>query len=216
MAPFKRRGAFVVIEGLDGAGKTSNIRNLGNYFSHSDTPHFMASEYDDSKVCLALRTMLNNQAPDFNVMTETMMFYASRIEHTQKIIAPYLDGGTHVITDRYYATTLAYQGVKNPKVREVHGLAQPHLREPDLILFYDIPGDVYEARVLMRGKGLDAIESRGRPYFEQVRANFLKLAENDPRYLIIDATKPLEDVFTETIARVDAFLRTFNEDVVAS
>lgn len=210
-----KRGAFVVAEGLDGSGKTSNVRNLENYFSHSDTPHFVASEYADNKVCLNLRTLLNNQSPDFNVMTETMLFYASRIEHTQKIIAPYLDGGTHVITDRYYSTTLAYQGVKNTKVQEVHDLAMPHLREPDLILFYDIPVSTYKERVLQRGKGLDAIESRGLEYFESVRANFLKLAKNDPRYIIIDAAQPLEDVFTETISRVDAFLRTFNEDVVA-
>ncbi|MNV18381.1 Thymidylate kinase [compost metagenome] len=212
----KQRGAFISVEGLDGAGKTSNIRNLGNKFSHGDMPHFIASEYDDSKFCKSIRDSLNNQTPTLDPVAETLGFYLSRIEHTQKILAPYLDSGAHVITDRYYHSTLAYQSIKLPKERvlEVHNIVKDRLREPDLVLFYDIPVSVYEERVRMRGKSLDKIESRGLEYFTNVRANFHELAANDPRIRTIDASAPLEDVFAETQRVIDEFLRTFHENLI--
>jgi dTMP kinase len=211
-----KRGALIVAEGLDGSGKSSNIRNLGNRFSHTDIKHFVASEYDDSIFTNTIRQMLNNQKPTLDPLAETLMFYIARIEHTQKILAPYLDSGTHVILDRYYSSTLAYQSIKLPaeNVLAVHDLVADRLREPDLILLYDISEDVYKERVLARGKGLDSIESRGLEYFRSVRANFLKLAENDSRYIVIDAGRPLEAVFTESLAQVDKFLRTFNENLI--
>lgn len=214
--PKKQRGAFLVVEGLDGAGKTSNIRNLANKFSHGDMPHFIASEYDDSRFCKGIRDSLNNQNPTLDPVAETLGFYLSRIEHTQKILAPYIKSGTTVITDRYYHSTLAYQSIKLPEARvhAVHDTVKDRLIEPDLILFYDIPVDVYEDRVRMRGKSLDKIESRGLEYFTQVRANFHKLAVNDPRFIVIDAAAPLEDVFIETQRVVDEFLRTFNENLI--
>lgn len=212
----KKSGAFITVEGLDGSGKTSNIRNLANRFSHTDTPHFIASEYDDSKFCLTIREALNNQNPTLDPVAETLGFYLSRIEHTQKILAPYLDSGTHIICDRYYHSTLAYQTIKLPEERvlAIHNMVQDRLREPDLVLFYDIPVTVYEDRVRQRGKSLDKIESRGLEYFTQVRANFLSLAEKDQRFRIIDASLPLSTVFHETQRLVDDFLRTFNENLI--
>ena len=214
----KRPGAFISVEGLDGAGKTSNIRNLENRLAHTDTPHFIASEYVDSKFCNSVREALNNQNPQIDPLAETLGFYLARVEHTQKIIAPYLDSGTLVITDRYYHTTLAYQSIKLPheQVLAVHNLVKERLREPDLVLFYDVPLEVYEHRIRLRNKDLDRIETRGLEYFSRVRANFHQLAENDPRFRILDAAAPLEDVFIETQRVVDEFLRTFNENHVQS
>lgn len=206
-----QRGAFIVVEGLDGAGKTSNVRNIQSYFSGSDVPHFIASEYADTKFTSLIRKTLNEQDPQLDPITETMLFYASRIEHTQNIIKPYLESGYHVICDRYYPSTLAYQGIRTDAVHAVHELARSRLQEPDLVLFYDIPVEVYEERVLSRGKGLDAIEGRGREYFLEVRANFHKLAENDSRFIKLDASRPLDEVFTDTIQKLNDFLRNFNE-----
>lgn len=212
----KQRGAFIVVEGLDGAGKTSNIRNVENKFSHGDVAHFVASEYVDSRFCNSVRELLNHQDPQLDPVSETLAFYVARIEHTQKILAPYLDSGTHVICDRYYHSTMAYQSIKLPKARvqAVHDMVKDRLREPDLILFYDIPVDVYENRVRLRGKSLDKIESRGLEYFTRVRANFHELAANDTRFRILNASAPLEDVFAETQRVIDEFLRTFNENLI--
>lgn len=211
-----KRGAFISLEGLDGAGKDSNARNIENYLSHSDVPHFIASEYKDSQFCREVRTALNNQNPQLDPITETMLFYASRIEHTKNIIKPYIERGYLVISDRYYATTMAYQGARTDKVKHVHDIAMPCLVEPDMVLFYDIPVEIYEQRVLGRDGKLDAIESRGVEYFAKVRANFHSLAANDPRFIIIDASKPLDDVFAESIRHVDDFLRNFHESLIQS
>lgn len=208
------KGVFVVLEGLDGAGKDSNVRNIENYLSHTDISHFIASEYKDSQFCREVRTALNNQSPQLDPLTETMLFYASRIEHTKNIIKPYLDRGYLVVSDRYYATTMAYQGARTDLVPHVHELALPSLVEPDLVLFYDIPVEIYAERVLGRDAKLDAIEGRGIEYFSAVRANFHKLAANDPRFVVINADKPLEDVFAESLAHVNDFLRTFNESLI--
>lgn len=211
-----RRGAFIVVEGLDGSGKTSNIRNLGNFMSHGENKHFIASEYDDCTFTNTLRTGLNHAKPKLDPLAETFGFFTSRIEHTQKIIKPYLDDGYDVITDRYYHTTLAYQGIRLPmdNVRQVLDLARPGLVEPDLVLFYDIPVETYKSRVLARKQGMDEIESRGIEYFTNVRANFLQMAKDDPRFVLIDASQPLETVFTETLNRVSEFLRTFDENQI--
>lgn len=205
----KKRGAFLVLEGLDGAGKNSNARNIENYLSHSDIPHFVASEYKDSPFCRELRTVLNNQSPQLDPITETMLFYASRIEHTKHIIRPYLERGYLVVSDRYCATTAAYQGARTERVPAVHALADSLLVKPDLTLFYDIPVEIYEQRVLKRDGKLDQIEGRGVEYFTKVRANFHAWAADDPSFIIIDASQPLDDVFAESIRHVDDFLRNF-------
>ena len=210
------KGVFVVAEGLDGAGKDSNIRNIENYLSHSDIPHFVASEYKDSQFCRELRTALNNQNPQLDPITEAMLFYASRIEHTKHIIQPYLDRGYLVISDRYCATTAAYQGARTEQVPTVHALAESLLVKPDLTLFYDIPVEIYEQRVLNRDGKLDQIEGRGVEYFAKVRANFHAWAADDPSFVIIDASKPLDDVFAESIRHVDDFLRNFHEGLIQS
>lgn len=216
MAKAKRSGAFIAIEGLDGAGKSSNLRNLENWLSHTDTKHFVADEYKDLVFSNTLRTMLNEQNPRVDPVTETFMFYSARIEHTQRILAPYLDSGYHVLTDRYSDSTRAYQSVKLglERVEAIHAQAAHSLREPDLVLFYDIPVEVYKQRVILRGKGLDAIESRGIEFFTQVRANYLQLAESNPRFVVVDASQPLDAVLAESLRQVDLFLGKFNENHV--
>lgn len=213
-----QRGAFIVAEGLDGAGKTSNVRNLENYLLGKEMDYFVTFEPGGTKFCNKLRKLLKEQEQPLDPLTESMLFYAARIEHTEKIIAPYLDRGYTVISDRYYDSSLAYQGANGPDVYAVHKLCEAKMRKPDLVLFYDIPEDVYLARVEERNGivGLDSFESRGLGYFRKVRANFKAIALTRPEYQIINAARPLDAVFTESIERVEEFLRTFNENHLQS
>jgi len=213
-----QRGAFLVAEGLDGAGKTSNVRNLENYFLGKELDYFVTFEPGGTKFCNKLRQLLKEQEQPLDPLTESMLFYAARIEHTQKIIKPYLDRGYTVICDRYSDSSLAYQGANGPDVYAVHKLCETKLAKPDLVLFYDIPEDIYFERVIEReGRvNLDSFESRGLDYFRKVRANFQALARTRPEYQVINAARPLDEVFTESIERVEEFLRTFNENHLRS
>jgi dTMP kinase len=189
------KGRFFTLEGLDGSGKTVNVRNAINRFSITDHTLESVSEYADNQFCRSLRTALNQQDPRVNPLSEILTFYASRIEHTQSVIRPYLDQGINVLADRYYHSTMAYQSVVQD-VMPVHNLVKDSLIEPDAVIFLDIDESTYASRVLARDGSLDSIESRGIEYFRKVRANFLAMRENDNFY-VVDASKALNVVFSE-------------------
>lgn len=198
-------GKFITFEGIDGAGKTSNIRNIINYFEQHPTERVQpVSEYSDVPFCKHIRDALNQQEFPVNPVAEALTFYASRIEHTSRCIKPYLQSGTHVVADRYYHSTLAYQGVRCDEVQSIHDFLIPNLIKPDLVIFLDVSVDTYRERVLCRDGKVDAIEGRGEAYFTQVRDNFLK---NDD-IIIVDANMPLDDVLQETLNIVKDFLGT--------
>lgn len=207
-----KRGPFIVAEGVDGSGKSSNVRNLQSHLQGTDINHYVTLEPGGTKACQAIRAILKNQEQPLAARTEAMLFYAARIEHTEKIIRPYTERGYLVLSDRYYASSLAYQGAMADDVFAIHALSKDLILRPDLTLLYDIPIELLEERIAYRGEVCDSIEQRGVDYFMRVRENFLAMAKDDPTYIIIDATQPLTDVFRESIEHVTTFLEGWNED----
>lgn len=200
------KGKFIAFEGIDVAGKTSNIRNIVSYYEHTDTRIQSVSEYLDVPFCNSLRTTLNNQDIQLTPSAEALAFYASRIEHTSRCIRPFLNSGVNVIADRYHHSTRAYQGLRYSDVDALHELIKPHLEEPDLVVFLDISVETYLERLQRRGCPADAIESRGPEYFLEVRKRFLSHAGDN--FIIVDANKPLDVVLDTTLTLVSEFLQT--------
>lgn len=194
---------FIVVEGIDFAGKTTCLRNIENYLTGQNAKFYTCNEYKDLDFCASLRDLLNFREFEYAVETELFMYCASRIEHTRNHIKPNLDNGFSVLADRYSWSTFAYQGARDPETTDkVVDIAKSQLVTPDLTIYLDIPVSLMRERAESRGKGLDFIESRGDAFFEAVRSNFISMVENDPKAILIDGSQPISKVFAESLDAV--------------
>jgi dTMP kinase len=132
-----------------------------------------------------------------------MGFYGARCDHTQSLIIPSLENGSHVLSERYYASSFAYQKQTQTELEAVHAISKPYLLEPDLVLFLDISPETSVKRMaeerVAKGIALDKFELRGLEFMQSVRANYLRISRNETpathkRWCTIDAEQPIEKV----------------------
>jgi dTMP kinase len=201
-------GKFIVFSGLDASGKTTNRNHIDLRLNNTNVNYVMTREPGGTPFAEKVRELILSREYEVPALTETLLFYAARIDHTKNFIDPWIERGYHVLTDRYYDSTLAYQTIQCEEVLQVHTACLPKLRKPDLTLMYDIPAEIALER-MFRSRGaavMDKIEMRGLEYFNSVRNNFLSMARDDSSTIIIDATKPLSDVLEESWRLVSTFL----------
>ncbi len=192
---------FIVIEGLEGAGKTNahnvvvaTLRELGV----SDL--IFTREPGGTPLAERLRELtLNNKGIGDEVVTdkaEVLMFYAARVQLVETIIKPALARGTWVIGDRHDLSTQAYQGGGRRIDRNLlTALRNTVLGDfyPDLTIYLDVTPEVGLTRARARGE-LDRIEQESIDFFNRTRARYLELAAADSRIKTIDATRSLDEV----------------------
>jgi dTMP kinase len=140
-----------------------------------------------------LRELLLQEAMD--PATETLLMFAARCEHLQRVIRPALARGAWVLADRFTDATFAYQGggrgVPPAKLTALEDWVQEGL-QPDVTLFFDVPVEVGQARLQAAGAGLDRFEREARAFHERVRAAYLERARAQPgRVRVIDSSRPL-------------------------
>lgn len=196
MAP---RGRFIVFEGGEGAGKSTQARLLADALTQAGVPVVLTREPGGAPGAEALRRLLLEEfsEPAWSPLSEALLHYAARSEHLDKTIRPTLLAGRWVISDRFADSTAAYQGA---------GLALPaeafeRLRalvvgewEPDLTFVLDLEVEEGMRRARARSQA-DRYERMDRAFHERVRASFLALAARAPeRYAVIDAARPAHDV----------------------
>lgn len=204
------KGLFLSVEGLDGSGKGSNIRAIMDLLALRNIPAFLASEYDDKAFCNPVRMMTRDNSLGLSGAVESMLQFASRLYFTEHYIKPALEQGKLVVADRYYHTTLAFQGATDPHATElVYQASKPHMVEPDLVLYYDVPVDTFRSRVLARDGKFDRYEAKPDEFHNAVRSNFLRMMESDTRFVLIDASRPLDEVVDSTLSQVSKFLQEF-------
>jgi dTMP kinase len=186
------RGRLVALEGIDGCGKSTQARILADRLGAVST-----FEPGATPLGASLRTLL--LAPDGDPVApraEARLMAADRAQHVTDVIAPALDAGRWVVTDRYAASTLAYQGygrgLDRAELESLVGWATGGLA-PDLTVLFDLPVEVAAAR---RGDdGADRMESEGLAFLRRVADGYLALAgeRRDP-WLVVDATAPVDEV----------------------
>lgn len=191
------RGKFIVVEGLDGVGKSTACESLVASLEAGGNKVLFASEYDHPS-SEAIRATLNN--PSFNCPTfaEAMLFFASRLTHSAAVIQPALDAGYTVIVDRYVHTTLAYQG-DDQKVWDLYALCKTQLPEPDMVLLIDMDYDLVLERIRNRGSALDRIELRDTAYFLRVQDRFRTFAATERNFKVINADQTCEVVVADCL-----------------
>lgn len=188
------RGSLIVLEGIDGCGKTTQIERLEAALS----PHRKVArlrEPGGTIVGEKIRELLAN--PDHAAMTpraELLLFMAARAQLADEKIGPALRGGLIVLLDRYYHSTAAYQGgASGLGVSKVLDLVETlRFPKPDLVILLDL--DPAEAAKRM-DRAKDRIEAKGADYQWKVRSTFLKMARDDrKRFRVIDASKTPDEV----------------------
>ena len=199
-------GKFIVFSGLDASGKTTNLQHVDSLLTRAGVNFARTREPGGTAFAEKMRSLILDPSGDIPPLSEVLSFYAARVDHTEKVIRPYLDRGYHVLCDRYYDSSLAYQSVFCEETRTIHNACASHLCVPDLTILFDIPAEVSAARLSTERGVLDRIERLGTEYFREVRSNFLELARNDPNTVIVDGTQPVRVVLEETASIISKFL----------
>ena len=183
------RGVFLSLDGVDGAGKSTQCRLLADWLRGEG--HDVVSCHDPGGTALGqeLRNILLHHHGTMSLMTEAMLFMASRAQLVAEVIRPALERGQVVLCDRFLLANVVYQGhaggLEPAQLWNV-GLVATGGLEPDLTLVLDLPPEVSQSR---RKTSADRMESRGSEYFTKVRAGFLAEAQRRPeRFRVIDAS----------------------------
>jgi dTMP kinase len=178
-----RRGLFLVLEGVEGAGKTTQARLLGEWLRSLDLPHLLTREPGGTPVGEAIRrVVLDRGELTMPPETELFLILAARAAFTREVVRPALKEGMIVVADRFDLSTFAYQGYGRgldlAQVRRANELATGGL-SPDLYVVLDLPVTVGLDRKGGSGLG-DRIEREGAGFLSRVRDGYLKLSEEVP------------------------------------
>lgn len=185
------RGRFITFEGIDGAGKSSQIDAVVCLLRAQGRVVEQSREPGGTALGERLRELLLHEA--MHLETEAMLMFAARREHLAARIEPALAAGHWVVCDRFSDATFAYQvggrGLARDKFEALEAWVHPGL-QPDLTLLFDLPPEIAAARVAATGAAPDRFEREQRDFFERVRAAYLERARLDPaRFCIVDATR---------------------------
>ena len=188
---------FITLDGIDGAGKSTNLAVMKAWFEKHKLPVLFTREPGGTPAGEALREILLNPATQVSLRTETLLMFAARQQHLETVILPALKNGTHVVSDRFTDATFAYQGggrgVPLQDIASLEHWVQGDFR-PDLTLLLDVPLEVSMARI-NQTREKDRFEQEEAEFFNRVREVYLQRANEQPeRYAVIDSSQSLDAV----------------------
>jgi len=196
-----RAGFLLVLEGIDGAGKSTLARRLEDWCRESGLRPVRSREPTDGAHGRTLRrTAQSGRLPPHE---ELALFLDDRAEHVRTLIAPALARGDVVILDRYYFSTAAYQGARGLNPEAILRANEEFAPVPDLVLLLDLDPTSSHTRIGQRGSGIDGFEAA--PYLMEVRRIFLTIDRSFMRR--IDAGRGPEEVFAECLTHLEPALR---------
>ncbi len=190
---------FVTFEGLEGAGKSTQVRLLYENLSGTTIPFVFTREPGGTPLGEKIRALLIDPLGQMSAQTEALLLNASRAELVDKVIEPALKEGRLVVCDRFWDATIAYQGYGRglalETLMQVTMFAARRLR-PDLTFFLDIPQSVSRER--LRGRVADRLEGEAAAFHERVAQGYRRLAAAEPdRFITLDGTKSEQALATE-------------------
>ncbi len=206
---------FITFEGIEGAGKTTQIQRLAKTLQATGHKVLVTREPGGCPIADAVRGILLDPASAALVpRAELLLYAAARAQHVDEIIRPALQTGKTVLCDRFADATLAYQGFGRgldlPLITDLNRLAAGKL-SPDLTLLLDMPAEagLHRARRRNTEQALaheDRFEREALAFHRRVREGYLELARRESRFRIIDARGPEDDIAERVAAVVKAFL----------
>ena len=186
---------FITFEGIDGSGKSTQIKRLKKDLEQEGALVKVFRDPGGPEVSEEVRKILLNPEYEIDPVTELLLFSAARSQLMAENVLPSLQEGSVVILDRFYDSTTAYQGhgrqsVSLDEIGKMNTIAS-HKRAPDLTIYMDIP--LQEAKARMAGDK-DRMEQAGDQFFENVIKGFKHLAETEDRFFTVDATQSADQV----------------------
>ena len=210
-------GTFITFEGIDGSGKSTQLRLLGNFLKANGCDVLLTREPGGTTLGLRLRAAVLDATEEVDPLTELLLYAADRAQHVRRKLRPALETGQVVISDRYADATVAYQGAGrgfSPElISQIVQLATEGLK-PDLTLLFDLPIDESTNRTARRtGKNSgqlsrDRLDIENADFHTRVRDAYLQIALREPeRVKLIDTSGPVE----QTQERVKEIIIPFLE-----
>ncbi len=194
----EKTGVFITFEGVEGAGKTTNIEFIAEKIKETGQKIVLTREPGGTKIGEAIRDiLLSKDLPEMHHDTELLLMFAARAEHIHRVILPALHDGKWVLCDRFTDASYAYQGagrgIDLERIAALENWVQGALR-PDYTFLFDLDAKTGLARVKSRGES-DRFEQQQLDFFNKVRQQYLSLAQQNPqRYKIIHAQYDLHTV----------------------
>ncbi|AUI82291.1 MULTISPECIES: dTMP kinase [Alteromonas] len=203
------RGKFIVVEGLEGAGKSSVIGLIVQALKGAGKRVEQTREPGGTPMAEAIRECVKHDWDEtVSEETELLLMYAARVQLLTNKILPSLDAGAWVVGDRHDLSSQAYQGggrgVSGKTMSAISDIALKGFK-PDLTLYLDVEPAVGLERARGRGE-LDRIEQAGLAFFERTRAKYLSLAKQDESIVVVSAMQPMEKVHQDVIAIINDYV----------
>ena len=199
---------YIVIEGQDGTGKSTQVELLKDYYQKQGKKVVMMEEPDgDLPQAHDLHDMILTRGYNLEPLTNVLLFTAARVELWKKIAEPVLRRNGIVISARNYWSTIAYQGYgegvsRNKIIRITKDLLPDKYFNPDYGFILVVPDEIRLARQENRGKATETFEKRTDDFQQKVNSAYPKIAK-DFNLTIIDASSPIEDVFKKIISKIN-------------
>ncbi len=201
-------GIFIAFEGGEGSGKSTQAKLLKGWFEEEGKTVTLTREPGGSTLGKDLRKiLLAKETGVISPRAEALLYAADRAHHVFSVIKPALERNEVVITDRYFDSSIAYQGagrtLASGEVARISRWATESLY-PTLTIILDQPANIG----LKRKKNADRLESESIDFHDRVRQEYLQLASIDPeRYLVIDARRPISEIHAEIVSRIQELLK---------
>jgi len=211
---------FITLEGIEGSGKTSQVKKMAAFLEDGGHPYLLTREPGGTRIGRRIRqVLLDPDSNDLDPVAELLLYNADRVQHVHEVIRPALAAGKIVICDRYVDATRAYQGVARrldvDLVETLHRLLVDNLK-PDLTFLLDLPPEEGLRRAWeqidsgARSDRETRFEKEALAFHTRVREGYLRLAAGEPeRFVILDAAASLEEVWQQLSTTLE---KTFNQD----
>lgn len=200
---------FITLEGIEGAGKTTLVAEIGDELSEWHCPWIATREPGGAPTAERIRAvLLDPEQRELCAAAELLLMFAARADHLHQTIMPALAAGTWVVCDRFVDASYAYQGggrgIPWSQIDQVAELVLAAAPRPDLTLLLDVPVEIGLTRAKRRAQPFDRIETEDHAFFIRVRQAYLDRAAREPhRFRVLDASRP----FAEVSATARAWVR---------
>lgn len=203
-------GVFITFEGGDGAGKSTQLQLLATWLDEQKKTYVLTREPGGTDVGLELRDIILHRKGFLAPRAEALLYAADRAHHVHTVVRPALERGDVVVQDRFFDSSVAYQGagrvLSEDEVRDLSLWAVEDLR-PNLTIVLDVPAEVARARRDSTRDVYDRLEAEADDFHERVRQAYHRLADVEPeRIVIIDGELPAEDIHQQIVSRVQSLL----------
>ncbi|MGI5309671.1 dTMP kinase [Rheinheimera sp. WS51] len=200
------KARFIVVEGLEGAGKSSAIALVQQWLEQQGHDVVCTREPGGTPMAEQIRNLVKQVSDEIvSPTTELLLMYAARMQLITNVIAPALAAGKTILADRHDLSSRAYQGGgRQLDEAFINDLRRAVLadQQPDLTLYLDIDPKIGLQRALERGK-LDRIEQEQLAFFQRTRAKYQQIAANEANIVTIDASQPIEQVHADILAALN-------------